>query len=167
MLKLNIPLAEHFLEIIKNYEIHAWEAKRFWLIIRQSDQLDPSNFKTLREYMYAAIKILLKNDFLIAQRSPFNKKLYLYSETQKLKELRKKLIETEEKNPLSIKKNNINKELNSLKKQMEFIDELTLSYPEFSYSIKKYREEIDYQIDYCEVKIKTINNIIKIYNGWL
>lgn len=165
MLKLNIPLAEHFLEIIKNYEIHAWEAKRFWLIIRQSDQLDPSNFKTLREYMYAAIKILLKNDFLIAQRSPFNKKLYLYSETQKLKELRKKLIETEEKNPLSIKKNNINKELNSLKKQMEFIDELTLSYPEFSYSIKKYREEIDYQIDYCEVKIKTINNIIKIYNG--
>ena len=55
--------------------------------------------------------------------------------------------------------------MNSLKTQMEFIDELTLSYPEFSYSIKKYREEIDYQIDYCEVKIKTINNIIKIYNG--
>ena len=165
MLKLNIPLAEHFLEIIKNYEIHAWEAKRFWLIIRQSNQLDPSNFKTLREYMYAAIKILLKNDFLIAQRSPFNKKLYLYSETQKLKELRKKLIESEEKNPLSIQKNNINKELSFLKKQVEFIDELAFSYPEFCNSIKKYREEIDYQIDYCEVKIKTINNIIKIYNG--
>ena len=164
MLKLNIPLADHFLEIIKNYEIKDWEAKCFWLIIRQSDQLDPSNFKTLREYMYAAIKILLKNDFLVAKRAPFNKKLYLYSETQKLKELREKLIETEEKNPLSIQKNNINKELNFLKKQMEFIDELTLSYPEFCYSIKKYREEIDYQIDYCEVKIKTIDKIVKIYN---
>jgi hypothetical protein len=163
MLKLNIPLAGHFLEIIKNYEIEDWEAKCFWLIIRQSDQLDPSNFKALREDMYAAIKLLSKNDYLVAQRSPFNKNAYLYSETQKIKELRKQLIETEARNPLIIKKNNINKELEFLKKQMEFIDELILSCPEFDYKIKKYREEINYQLDYCEVKLKTIDSILKIY----
>ena len=55
----------------------------FWEIIRQSDQLDSSNVKSLREDMYAAIKLLSKNDYLVAQRSLFKKKSYLYSETQK------------------------------------------------------------------------------------
>lgn len=165
MLKLNIPLAEDFVEIIKNNEIKNWESKCFWLIIRQSDRPRILSMKRLRERMYTAIQVLLKNDFLVAQRSLCNKRLYLYSETPKLKELRKNLIDTEEKNPLIVKKNSINKELNFLKNQVKFIDELAFSYPEFCNSIKKYREEIDYQIDYCEVKIKTINNIIKIYNG--
>ena len=49
MMKFNIPLADQFLEIIKNYEIEDWEAKCFWEIIRQSDQLDSSNVKSLRE----------------------------------------------------------------------------------------------------------------------
>ncbi|WP_168406718.1 hypothetical protein [Acinetobacter indicus] len=78
MMKFNIPLADQFLEIIKNYEIEDWEAKCFWEIIRQSDQLDSSNVKSLREDMYAAIKLLSKNDYLVAQRSLFKKKSYLY-----------------------------------------------------------------------------------------
>ena len=57
MMRFNIPLADQFLEIIKNYEIEDWEAKCFWEIIRQSDQLDSSNVKSLREDMYAAIKL--------------------------------------------------------------------------------------------------------------
>lgn len=162
MMKFNIPLADHFLEIIKNYEIEDWEAKCFWAIIRQSNQLDSSTVKSLREDMYTAIKLLSKNDYLVAQRSLFKKKSYLYSESQKLKDLRKQLIENEEKNPLNIKKNNINKELNFLIKQIEFIDELTLTYPELYYPIKKYREEVDFQIDYCKVKIKTLENILKM-----
>ena len=164
MMKFNIPLADQFLEIIKNYEIEGWEAKCFWEIIRQTDQLDSSNIKSLKEQMYAAIKLLSKNDYLVAQRSLFKKKSYLYSETQKLKELRKQLIENESRNPLNIQKNKLKKELIFLIKQAEFINELTLSYPEFCYSIKKYREEIDYQIDYCNLKIKTIDKIIKIHN---
>ena len=47
----------------------------FWEIIRQSDQLDSSNVKSLREDMYAAIKLLSKNDYLVAQRSLFKKNL--------------------------------------------------------------------------------------------
>lgn len=164
MMKFNIPLADQFLEIIKNYEIEDWEAKCFWAIIRQSDHLDSSTIKSLREDMYAAIKVLSKNDYLVAQRSLFKKKSYLYSETQKLKDLRKHLIDAEEKNPLNIQKNKINKELTFLSKQIEFIDELTLAYPELCYPIKKYKEEIVSQIDYCKVKIKTIDKIIKIYN---
>ncbi|MCU4313051.1 hypothetical protein KTG68_13865 [Acinetobacter variabilis] len=164
MKKFNIPLADQFLEIIKNYEIEDWEAKCFWAIIRQSDQLDSDTVKSLKEGMYAAIKLLSKNDYLVAQRSLFKKKSYLYSETQKLKELRKHLIENETKNPLNFKKDKINKELNSLMKEIEFINELSLSHPELCCSIKKYREEIDYQIDYCKVKIKTIDKIIKIHN---
>ena len=121
--------------------------------------------KTLRERMYTAIQVLLKNDFLVAQRSLCNKRLYLYSETPKLKELRKKLIDIDENNPLFTQKNTINKELSFLKNQVDFINELAVSYPEFCDSIQKYKEEIDYQINFCEVKIKTINSIIKIYNG--
>jgi len=164
MIKFNIPLADQFLEIIKNYEIEDWEAKCFWEIIRQTDQLDSSNIKSLKEEMYAAIKLLSKNDYLVAQRSLFKKKSYLYSETQKLKELRKQLIENESRNPLNIQKNQLNKELKFLIKQAEFIDELSLSYPELCSSIKKYKEEIDYQIDYCNLKIETIDKIIKIHD---
>lgn len=162
MMKFNIPLADQFLEIIKNYEIEDWEAKCFWEIIRQSEQLNSSTVKSLREDMYAAIKLLSKNDYLVAQRSLFKKKSYLYSETQKIKELRKQLIDNEEKNPLNIQKNKLNKELKFLIKQAEFIDELNLSYPELCSSIKKYKEEIVSQIDFCKVKIKTIENILKI-----
>lgn len=96
-----------------------------------------------------------------------NKRLYLYSETPKLKELRKKLIDIDENNPLFTQKNTINKELSFLNNQVDFINELAVSYPEFCDSIQKYKEEIDYQINFCEVKIKTINSIIKIYNGRL
>lgn len=167
MLKLNIPLAEDFVEIIKNNEIKNWESKCFWLIIKQSDRPRILSMKRLRERMYTAIQVLLKNDFLVAQRSLCNKRLYLYSETPKLKELRKKLIDIDENNPLFTQKNTINKELSFLKNQVDFINELAVSYPEFCDSIQKYKEEIDYQINFCEVKIKTINSIIKIYNGRL
>lgn len=163
MLKLKIPLANHFVEIIKNHEIENWQAKNFWSIIKQSDQLDSLNLKVLREDMYAAIKLLSKNDYLVAQKSPFNKNAYLYSESQKIKDLRKQLMEIEEKNPLIVKKYSINKDLESFKNEIEFLDELISSCPEYEYQIKKYREEIDYQLNYCKVKIRTINNILKIY----
>ena len=41
----------------------------------------------------------------------------------------------------------------------DFINELAVSYPEFCDSIQKYKEEIDYQINFCEVKI----NCFKIF----
>ena len=75
MLKLNIPLAEDFVEIIKNNEIKNWESKCFWLIIKQSDRPRILSMKRLRERMYTAIQVLLKNDFLVAQRSLCNKRL--------------------------------------------------------------------------------------------
>lgn len=78
--------------------------------------------------------------------------------------MRKQLIENESRNPLNIQKNQLNKELKFLIKQAEFIDELSLSYPELCSSIKKYKEEIDYQIDYCNLKIETIDKIIKIHD---
>lgn len=160
---LNIPLADHFVEIIKNYEIHNWQSKYFWSIITEKNELDPSKLKGLHDDMYAAIKILSTNNYLVAHRSPFNKNAFLYSETPKIEDLRIQLREAERKNPLIIKKNNISKELEILRKQIEFIDELILTCPEFDYKIKKYREEINYQLDYCEVKLKTVDSILKIH----
>lgn len=142
MLKLNIPLAEDFVEIIKNNEIKNWESKYFWLIIKQSDRPRILSMKRLRERMYTAIQVLLKNDFLVAQRSLCNKRLYLYSETPKLKELRKKLIDIEENNPLFTQKNTINKELSFLKNQVDFINELAVSYLNFVIQFKNIKKKL-------------------------
>ncbi len=158
MSELNIPLSEYFLEIIRNYEIYDWEAKQFWLIIRH---FDSSNLKALREDMYAAIKILSKKGYLVAKKSPFNKNVYLYSESQKIKELRDWLIKGEVKNPLIIKRNSIIKELEIFKREIEFVDQLMVSYPEFDDQIKRYRKKVNYEIENCEIKIRVIDNIIK------
>lgn len=160
MLNLNPPLDDYFLEIIKSYAIEDWEAKYFWSIIRELSHQTQANPKALKQDMYTAIKMLTKNGYLYSKKSPFNKNTYLYSESEKIKELRKQLIEAEEKNPLIVKKNDILKELDMLKKEIKFLSELILSCPEFNDHIKEYGQEVEHQIDYCTVKIRTIDNIL-------
>lgn len=159
MFNFYLPIAEHFEKLIKEYDIKDWEAKNFY-----------SNFDTsftsyaeiskCRQKTYIGIKILVKRGYLSIQSSNKNSKVFLYSETQKLKDLRLG------KNHIGIfinEKNELNKNLYFLSLQESFVDELIYKYPELSEEIKKYKKNLnDYKI-ICNAKMTTLNDLIEFY----
>ena len=95
MFDFYLPLADHFMQVMLKNEIQNWEAKKFWL---QFDQSKIKNHARHRQYMYSSLKILAKHGFLEFKYSENNSRLYLYSETEKLKKLRYKHLDKDYEN---------------------------------------------------------------------
>lgn len=159
MFDFNLPLDYHFIKILSNYEIINWEAKKFWSKFEISESY---NRFRLCQSTYMGIKILTKHGYLSVMPSPMNKKVFLYSETEKLKEFRMQFFKKNYEQIFISHKKEISKRLEFLNLQNEFSKELISSYPGLTLEIKKYQHNIENGIKNCEAKILTLNDLIKI-----
>ena len=89
------------------------------------------------------IKILTKHGYLSVMPSQMNQKVFLYSETEKLKEFRMQFFKKNYEQIFISHRKEISKRLEFLNLQNEFSKELISSYPELTLEIKKYQTNIE------------------------
>ncbi|WHP07732.1 hypothetical protein QLH32_18305 (plasmid) [Acinetobacter corruptisaponis] len=159
MFDFYLPLEDYFAKILLENRIQNWEAKLFWINI---EHLNLYEEKSLRKKMYSALRVLITNDFLSVEYSKYNGRIFLYSETIKLQQFRKKMLASNYKDLIQNEKKLIDNELEQFELQSKFIDELYLKFPELAPQYLKLKHDINLNLKYCDAKLKTIHNLIEI-----
>lgn len=129
MFDFYLPLEDYFHRILIENEIKNWEAKIFWINIKHLNNFEEDY---VRQQMYNALRILTTNDFLSVQNSKYNERIFLYSGTLKLVNLKQNLLKNNYTNLIKKEKNIIQGELEQYIFQKKFIEELYLKYPELA-----------------------------------
>lgn len=160
MFTFYLPLANQFAKVLSEYEIHEWEAKSFWVKFDHSKMHNPAQ---LRQYMYSGLRVLSKNGFLSVKYSESNSRVYLYTETSKLKMLRCKILDKDYGKLLIEEKYKLNKELDEICLHDNFIYELILKYPQLNLRLSKMKDENEFKKHSCEMKIQFLDNLIKSF----
>ena len=157
MFNFYLPLAEEFEKVIQKHDIENWEAKKFY---SKFDYVKTSscNSEKFRRTVYIGIKILLRRGYLSVKGSPTHSKIFVYSETQKLKDLRLGKNHTE---IFINEKNELHQNLYFLSIQESFVEELIYKYPELSEEIKKYKKKLNDCKVVCSAKMTTLNDLIE------
>lgn len=159
MFDFYLPCREQFIQIFKKKEIKEWEAKEFWSFSDIQADSDPIFF---RQRIYAGLKILHRQGFLVVKYSPNNSRLFLYSETQKLKKFRDTLFINDYENIFKkeIEKLNLNLEKDN---NMEIlIDELSVTYPELRDRLLIVKNEIKSKRISQEMKLQNLHDLLRI-----
>ena len=99
MFDFQLPLGEEFLEILNFCEIVDWEAKDFWSML-ETPGLAYHERKKLRSQTYTSLHLLRKHGYLAVERANYMKKLFLYSQTEKLKNIKKTSVKVDKKHIL-------------------------------------------------------------------
>lgn len=139
MFDFYLPLEDYFAKILLENRIQNWEAKLFWINI---EHLNLYEEKSLRKKMYSALRVLITNDFLSVEYSKYNGRIFLYSETIKLQQFRKKMLASNYKDLIQNEKKLIDNELEQFELQSKFIDELYLKFPELAPQYLKLKHDI-------------------------
>lgn len=157
MFNFYLPLTEEFEKVVQEHDIENWEAKNFYSKF-ESVKVSSCNSEKYRRTVYIGIKILLRRGYLSVKGSPTHSKKFVYSETQKLKDLRLG------KNHIEIfinEKNELDQNLYFLSVQENFVEDLIYKYPELSEEIKKYKKKLnDYKV-ICNAKMTTLKDLIE------
>ncbi|MEG2263141.1 MAG: hypothetical protein RSC68_02075 [Acinetobacter sp.] len=147
------------MEVMLKNEIQNWEAKKFWIKFNQSKI---KNHAQHRQYMYSSLKILAKHGFLEFKYSENNSRLYLYSETEKLKKLRYKYLDKDYEKIFNIEKEKLIIQLDSLSLKNKYISELNSKYPEFRSELIKIENEIHLKRNEYEIKLQFLDDFKNI-----
>lgn len=159
MLDFYLPCRNQFIQVLSNYEINDWEAKAFWSYFTPQKGCKK---QYLRQQMYAGLKILHRNGYLEAKTSPFNRRLFLYSETSKLKLFREKILIIDYENIFKKEIETLNINLEKIDNMAVLIDELSITYPGLKDRLTFARKKIISKKTSQEMKLKTFKDLILI-----
>lgn len=159
MLDFYLPCRNQFIQVLSNNEINDWEAKEFWSYFTQQKGY---TMQYLRQQMYAGLKILHRNGYLETITSPFNRRLFLYSETTKLKLFREKILINDYENIFKKEIETLNINLEKIENMAVLIDELSIAYPGLKDKLTFARNEIITKKTSQEMKLKTFKDLLLI-----
>lgn len=160
MFDFNLPLGEEFLEILNLCEIVDWEAKDFWSII-DTPGLAYHERKKLRSQTYTCLHLLRKHGYLAVERASYKKKLFLYSQTEKLKNIKKKSVKVDKKHILVSLTEELNLKITELASQIEYTAELLVSLPELEREILNFRNSLEHQLKKHQIETNTLNRLLE------
>lgn len=159
MIHFYLPYAEKFEKVLLENEIHEWEAKMFLKTIKN---LKGENSTIHASYIYSSLRILLRHELLSFKRSESNKRIFLYSETVKLKQKRNNFLSNRLKSVIEFEKDLINKNINNINAQKEYLYELLLKYPELDSEFINLDQKIDLDGEENREKLNILDNFLKI-----
>lgn len=159
MFDFYLPLAKEFEKIFLENEIFEWEAKHFWQKIDQTALVNPAYQKS---FMYSGLKILRTRGYLVSQPTFNNKQLFLYTETKKLKELKKMTKNLDLKTVFYEERLNLIKNLDIYNNQILIISELFPKYTHLNNELIKIKNTLNSNKIKCEEKICAIDHFLKI-----
>lgn len=159
MFQFYLPYAEKFEKVFLQNEIHEWEAKMF---LKNIQNLKGKNSIIHASHIYASLRTLLRHGFLSFKRSESNSRIFLYSETEKLKQNRNHFLNNRLKSIIEIEKDLINKNIVSLNTQKEYLYELLLKYPELNSEFINLDQKIDLDEEKKRAKLNILDSFLKI-----
>ena len=159
MFDFYLPCREQFIQIFKKKEIKEWEAKEFWSFSDIQADSDPIFF---RQRIYAGLKILHRQGFLVVKYSPNNSRLFLYSETPKLKKFRDTLFINDYENIFTKEREKLNLNLEKDNNMEILIDELSVTYPELRDRLLIVKNEIKSKRISQEMKLQNLHDLLRI-----
>lgn len=151
-------LADDFFSVIENHEIINWESKDFWMKI---DHTIHKNNQKNRQKIYNLIGFLSKNSCFDITKSPTKKRIKLYTENEKLKKMRNKIIQ---ENLNDILNEKYGKTLDSIRvkeSELNFIISLYNEYPSIKNTLAKYQEKYEEDIKALKSNINVIKDILE------
>lgn len=161
MFDFNLPLGEEFLEILNLCEIVDWEAKHFWSII-DTPGLAYHERKKLRSQTYTNLHLLRKHGYLAVERASYKKKLFLYSQTEKLKNIKKTSVKKVDKKHILVSlTEELNLKITELASQIEYAAELLVSLPELEKEILNFRNSLEHQLKKHQIETNTLNRLLE------
>ncbi len=134
-------------------------AKKFRSYFDNQSNSDPIFF---RQKMYAGLKILHRNGFLLVKYQQNNSRLFLYYETQKLKKFRDKILLNDYENIFTKEREKLNINLEKFKNLENLIDEIIITYPRLKHKLLQTRKDISLNKKNHEIKVKTLNDLLEI-----
>ena len=159
MFDFYLPCREQFIQIFKKKEIKEWEAKEFWSFSDIQADSDPIFF---RQRIYAGLKILHRQGFLVVKYSPNNSRLFLYSETQKLQKFRDRLFINDYENIFTKEREKLKLNLEKDNNMEILIDELSVTYPELQDRLLTVKKKIKSKRVNQEMKLQNLHDLVEI-----
>lgn len=159
MFDFNLPLGEEFLEILNLCEIVDWEAKDFWSML-ETPGLAYHEKTKLRSQTYASLHLLKKHGYLAVEHANYKKKLFLYSQTDKLKKIKKTSVKVYKKHILFSLNEELNLKITELASQIEYAAELLVSFPELEKEIINFRNSLEHQLKKHQIETNTLNRLL-------
>ena len=151
-------MAKEFEKIFLDNEVFEWEAKHFWQKIDQTVLVNPAYQKS---HMYSGLKILSIRGYLIFSPAFNNKRLFLYTETSKLKELRNSRKDLALKFIFFKEKISLINNLESYDFQISFVSKIIPKYSHLNIELKELKNKLILNRKKCEEEINKIDYFIK------
>lgn len=162
MFNFHLPLSDEMTRILNNFKIENWEAKSFWKKIKPNNPIDRNDLQSL---VYQSLNILSKHGYLKSRRSSFNSRVFLYTETDSLKEYRKRVNSKEIVSSLKLELDKLNKNLYKCRVQLFFISELINNHPKIEGELLNIKNDFNTIYKVNEIKIELLESIIQKYQN--
>jgi len=161
MFDFYLPMAEEFERIFLENEVYEWEAKDFWQKIDQTALGAFGIPKRQKAYMYSAIKTLTILKYLVSKPSPYNHRVFLYTSTQKLKNLCNRESSLNLKTIINKEKSNLINELETCVIQVSIITEMFPKYSHLKKELIVIKNELNFEKHKLENKINAITLLLE------
>lgn len=145
------------MEIFDNNEILNWKAKDFWVAMKFEQCCD---IHKMRRQMYASLKILLICEYLKIDTSRSTKKIFIYSETPRLQELRNKYKNEKLTKVFSANKKSLLDEIEEKEANINFINNLLSTDNSLDKYFIEVKEKLEKDIKNFKAHIKLMEDII-------
>lgn len=154
---VHLPLYHEFLELFDNYEIQNWQAKQFWkkLNISQNNR----NEKTKR-LMYSGLKVLMQFQYLEVDHETSKRKVFSYTETPRMNELRNRTKKHRLEKTFSKKKIEFFNQIKDKENNIDFLDSLLIEDKTLEKYFINYKEKLENEIKDINSNIRLMDEIL-------
>src|SRR5690606_38511519 len=153
----SLPLYNDFMKVFDNNRIISWRAKNFWNAMEINPCFDKNK---IRRQMYAGLKILVICEYLKIDTSRSSKKVFVYSETERLEELRNKYKNEKLNVIFSDKKKALLDEIEEKEANINFINNLLSADKSLERYFIEIKEILEKGIKKFKAHIKLMDDII-------
>lgn len=161
MFDFYLPMAEEFERIFLENDVYEWQAKDFWQKIDQTVLNKFGKPDRQKSYVYSAIKTLTILEYLVAKPSSHSHRVFLYTSTEKLKNLFNRGSFSDVKHVLNLEKNNLINQLDIHKTQISFISEMFSKHLHLKKQLIIINKELNFEKQKLENKINAITLLLE------
>ena len=154
---VHLPLYKEFLELFDNYKIQNWQAKQFWEKLKIDHNY--RNQKTKR-LMYSGLKVLMQFQYLEVDHETSKEKVFSYTETPRMNELRSRTKKQRLEETFSKKKTEFFNQIKDKENNIEFLESLLSDDKTLEKYFINHKEKLKNEIKNINSNIRLMDEII-------
>ena len=154
---VHLPLYYEFLELFDNYEVQNWQAKQFWEKLNISQH---NRNKKSKQLMYCGLKVLMQLKYLEIDHEKSKKRVFSYTETPRMNELRNRTKKHRLEKTFSKKKIEFFDQIKDKENNIEFLESLLSEDKTLEKYFINYKEKLENEIKNINSNIRLMDEIL-------